>query len=501
MSARFLNRLRGRVAVAARRRRRPNIVWICADDFACYVSGAYGDSKVRTPNIDRLAAEGIRFDRAYCSCPLSTPSRQAFLTGRYPRSIGVTLSPTPLPEDEVTIASMLRRVGYEAVALGKTHYYAPLVGEFPTHIDLPEHRQWLDAKGPEPLPPGIEVLGRWRPFRDPAAVWLNAAGRPYGAVDGDMSGTFFAEHARRYLEQKHKRPFFLTVNFYETHSPFRFPVEYAGRYAPASFDVPEPSPEDLDRIPGVFYELSPAEKQGILAACYTAVEFMDKNVGIVLEAVDRSPHRDETLVIFCSDHGYLLGQHGLFEKHCCFEPAIRAALIVRLPGLVRPGRTTDALVELIDLVPTILDLCAVPVPADLHGRSLLPLLGESASAAAHRDRIFVEYADNAEGAVRTDRYKLIYCAGNRKRQDGYASDDSRRCRTVRLYDLDRDPGETTDLAQRPEHAALVEELVAALVDHIRRTDRYPELLPDSGDVHEVLAQGLLPREIIAPWAS
>jgi choline-sulfatase len=412
MSARFLKRLCSRVRAAVGRRQRLSIVWICADDFACSVSGAYGDPRVRTPNIDRLAAEGIRFDRAYCSCPLSTPSRQAFLTGRYPRSIGVTLSPTPLPADAVTIATMLRRAGYEAVALGKTHYYAPLVGEFPTHIDLPEHRRWLDAKGREPLPPDIKVLGPWLPFLDPAAEWLNAAVRPYGAVDGDMSGTFFAEHARRYLEQKQDGPFFLTVNFYETHSPFRFPVEYAGRHDPASFAVPEPSPEDFDRIPEVFCDLSPAEKQGIVAAYSTAVEFMDKNVGIVLDAVDRSRHRDETLVIFCSDHGYMLGQHGLFEKHCCFEPAIRAALILRLPGLVRPGRTTGALVELIDLVPTILDLCGVPVPAGLHGRSLRPLLGDSTPAHAHRDRIFVEYADNAEGAVRTDRYKLMTAVGS-----------------------------------------------------------------------------------------
>src|SRR5262249_49609978 len=117
----------------------PNFLWICADDLASYVCGAYGNRKVRTPNLDRLAVEGVRFDRAYCNCPLSTPSRQAFWTGRYPRSIGVTLSPTPLPEDEVTIITLLSGAGYETAALGKTHYYHPRPHEFDLCIDLGEH--------------------------------------------------------------------------------------------------------------------------------------------------------------------------------------------------------------------------------------------------------------------------------------------------------------------------------------------------------------------------
>src|SRR5262245_35404965 len=114
-----------------RRQRRPtNVLWICADDYTPAVSGAYGSPLARTPSLDRLAAQGIRFDRTYCACPLSTPSRMSFLTGRYPRSAGVTLSPTPLPEDEATIGRLLRGAGYEAVSLGKTHYYDPLLREF-----------------------------------------------------------------------------------------------------------------------------------------------------------------------------------------------------------------------------------------------------------------------------------------------------------------------------------------------------------------------------------
>src|SRR5262249_10139528 len=111
------------------RRRTPNIVWMCADDFAPYVSGTYGNPLAKTPNLDRLVAQGLRFDRAYSTCPLSTPSRMSFLTGRYPRSVRVTLTPTPLPEGEVTIGTLLRRAGYEATAFGKTHYYDQLIRE------------------------------------------------------------------------------------------------------------------------------------------------------------------------------------------------------------------------------------------------------------------------------------------------------------------------------------------------------------------------------------
>src|SRR4051812_27654743 len=185
----LLARLKDRLR-RGRRGHPPNVLWICADDYAPYVSGTYGDPLARTPSLDRLAAGGLRFDRAYCACPLSTPSRMAFLTGRYPRSVGVTLSPTPLPEAEVTIGRLLRDAGYEAVALGKTHYYDPLTREFDRCIDLSEQESSL-ALGPDRAgPPGVEVLGPWMPFAEPASGWLNAGGLPY-APDAEMPDTFF----------------------------------------------------------------------------------------------------------------------------------------------------------------------------------------------------------------------------------------------------------------------------------------------------------------------
>jgi choline-sulfatase len=256
--------------------------------------------------------------------------------------------------------------------------------------------------------------------------------------------------------------------------------------------VPPVGPEDQARLPAVFRELTEADKHGILAAYSTSAEFMDKNVGVVLEALDRSHHADNTLVIFTSDHGYLLGQHGRFEKHCCFEPAVRAALLMRYPRLIRPGRATDALVELIDLVPTILELCEVGAPANLHGRSLTSLLRDQTST--HREHVVAEYADNEEAMIRKERWKLIYSTGARQRRDGYALDPPARGPLIQLYDLDNDPEETINLASKAEHAGQVEQLTNALADHLVRTARDPRLLPNSRDIQEVLAHCLAPRD-------
>jgi arylsulfatase A-like enzyme len=471
--------------------RPPNVLWMCADDFAPYVSRTYGNPLARTPNLDRLAAQGIRFDRAYCACPLSTPSRMAFLTGRYPRSVGVTLSRTALPADEITIGSLLRRAGYEATALGKTHYYHPLHGEFDRCVDLFEHEAWLAARALETVPPGVEVLGPWRPFHDPASVWLNSACLPY-ATDAEMPDTFFADLAGRYLRQGRSKPFFLWVGFYVTHSPFRFPIEFRGRFDPSSFAVPEIGPEDVDRIPPVFRDLSDDEKRGIVAAYYTSVEYMDRNVGIILDALDRSGHAADTLVVFNSDHGYLLGQHGRYEKHCCFEEAVRSALIMRMPGMTARGRTTAALVELIDVVPTILELCRVNSPANIQGKSLVSLLAGARDQ--HRDHVIAEYADNAEAMVRTERWKLVYSAGNRRRRDGYALDPFRPGRTIRLHDLNDDPCELRDVAGRPANAAVVGVLLAMLADHMRTTARDIDLLTPPDEVHALLASCLSPEQ-------
>jgi choline-sulfatase len=474
---------------------RPNVLWICADDHAPYVCGAYGNTVVRTPNLDRLASEGIRFDRAFCNSPVCTASRQSFLTGRYPRSLGVTLLQTPLPDGTPTLARMLRAAGYDTAAIGKMHFNSSLTHGFDLRLDLPQHARWLKERGARPLPARVEVQPPWRPFHDPARVWLNSAGLPFGAVDEDMAGTWFAREAARYPGERRGRPFFLLVSFYEPHSPFRFPVEYRGRHRPDRFAVPKVGPEDDAQIPQIFRGLTEREKQGIIASYYTSTEYMDKNVGLVLEALRRGGHERDTLVVYTGDHGYVLGQHGRFEKHCCYEPAVRAPLLMRLPGRIEAKRSTAALVEFIDVVPTVLGLCGVPAPEGVQGRSLVPLL--EGKAKRHRDHVIAEYSENEEAMIRTARWKLIYGTGKRERKDGYTTGRPLPGRTVRLYDLDNDPEEMTNLAGKPERRRLVDDLTRQLAEHMRRTARQPELVPKTDDVHAVLEHCLQPRDVTA----
>jgi choline-sulfatase len=478
---------------AAAEPRRPNVLWIVADDHAPYVMGAYGNRLVRTPNLDRLAADGLRFDRAYCNSPVCTASRQSFLTGRYPRSLGVTHLQTPLPDGTVTLAHRLQAAGYDTAAFGKMHFNSDLTHGFDRRLDLPDHARYLREHGKTPLPAGAEVQPAWQPFKDPARVWLNSEGRPFGAVDEDMPDTWLARRAADYLAGPHDRPFFLMVSFYEPHSPFRFPVEYRGRHRPEEFAVPRVGPEDDDQVPAIFRDLTDREKQGIAAAYFTSAEHVDANVGRVLEALDRSGRAGDTLVIYIGDHGYLLGQHGRFEKHCSFEEAVRSPLLVRWPGHVKPGRSTAALVEFVDIAPTILEACGLAVPPEVQGRGLMHLLDGTADR--NREQVVVEYAENEEAMIRTDRWKLVYCTGRRQRQDGYTTGRPLPGRTVKLFDEEADPGEFTNLAGRPEQAERVAALTRQLADHLRRTARQPELLPQTDDVHALLEFCLPPRDV------
>jgi len=478
---------------------RPNILWIIADDQVPYVIGAYGNKQVRTPNLDKLASQGMRFDRAFCSSPVCTASRQSFLTGRYPRTVGVTQLQSALPENEVTLAEVLKANGYDTAAIGKMHFNSNLKHGFDLRLDSEQHQQWLAAKGKTPLPTGVEVQPGWKPFTDPASVWLNSACRPFGAVDSDMTGTYFGEQAIRYLQQQRRKPFFLMVSFYEPHSPFHFPVEYRGRHRPEEFHVPRASPEDDWQIPEVFRSLTERQKQGIIAAYYTSVEFLDQNVGRVLAALEKSGQAQNTIVIFLGDNGYLLGQHGRFEKHCGYEEAVRCPLLVRFPGRVKAHQETKALVEFVDVFPTVLDFARASTPANVQGESLVPLL--TGKTEHHRQWVIIEYSENEEGYLRTERWKFIYGTGKRLRKDGYATGRPAPTPTIQLYDLKKDPQEMLNVAGRPENARLVADFTAQLAAHFKQTARQTELLPRTSDPREILEFCLQPRDLARPAKS
>lgn len=446
-----------------------------ADDHAGYVLGADGNRRARTPNMDRLASEGTRFAAHYCNSPVCTPSRQSLLTGQMPHMSGVTQLRTALSTAKPTLARQLKQAGYSTAVFGKMHFNRP--GEPGLHgYDLCQtedimQRRWAAEVNPDRLPSGIATKSLpWRPFQTPAAEWLNAGCLPFPRSDAQMKGTFIARQAEDFLEQQRGKPFALWTSFHEPHSPFDFPIDDRSEFDPAGFDTLDPGAEDAWQIPLIFKSLSPAEKRGIAAAYYTAVHFLDRNIGRVLTRLKQLDLERDTLVVYTADHGYMLGQHGRFEKHCGYDPALRVPLILRLPGRVRQG-VVRQFTEHLDLAPAIIELLGLARLPVEHGRSLLPYT-EGRKPKAVRDHIVSEYLENEEVFVRDARWKYVYCSGRRKREDGYLTASPTPGRYERLFDLESDPGEFTDVAAKyPSQRRRMRDL--ALL-------RFRETHPDAG---------------------
>jgi choline-sulfatase len=461
-----------------------NVLFIMGDDHSADVLGCYGNRIVRTPNLDRLASQGTRFDRAYVNCPMCTPSRQSLITGKLPHSIGVTVLQTPLAESQVTIAEHLKAQGFATGAVGKMHFNSDLKHGFDYRFDKPDHQNYLREHPAKPLPPGTKVKPVWRPFRDPARIWLNADGLPVGLLDGDSEGTYFSNKAIEFLRNNKDNRFCLWVSYNQPHSPFDFPVEYAGKYDPAKMPLPQTSPEDAPWVPAIFRELTDADKRRIVASYYSAVEYHDKNVGLVLDDLKRLGLEESTLVVYVGDHGYLLGHHGRFEKHTMWESAVRAPLIVRRGLGKGQAKTTEALVEFIDLVPTILDELKVPEMAGLQGKTVTPVIdGKSRS---HRDAVFSEYLVDNRVMWRTVDWKYVFTTGKADLGLGYATGNPPPGITHSLYDLKRDPGETRNLAKDPKHRAKLQELQQALLQRFKDTHARAKELPADASVEEAL---------------
>lgn len=473
--------------VRAQGGRRPNLLFLMADDHAAYVHGAGGDRMAQTPNLDRLAREGIRFQSHYCNSPVCTPSRQSLLTGQLPHAAGVTQLRTRLDTGKPTLAKQLREAGYQTATFGKMHFNQPgTPGLHGFDVCMTEDRMnsaWRDQVKPAPLPEGVATQTLpWRPFQTPAEQWLNARKLPYPRTDAQMRGTFIAQSACDYLEANAGKPFALWVSLHEPHSPFDFPIEDKDRFPPAAFTPPRVGPEDRWQIPLIFRGLSDDQKRGIIAAYYTSAHFLDRNLGRVLAKLSALGLDDNTLVVYTADHGYCLGHHGRFEKHCGYDQAMRVPLLVRWPGRVKPGVVRD-FTEHVDLGPALLEMLGAPPLPLQHGLPLTPYLrGERPSR--RRDHVFVEYHENEEVYIRGGRWKFIYGSGRRKRLDGYETDNPTPGRYLRLFDLREDPGEFRDVSSRQPR--VVDRMMGLALKRFRET--HPEAAAEP--------RGLTPAEAL-----
>jgi len=495
MSITRRNLLAGAASQALAAQRKPNLLFILADDHAGYVLGCDGNRLARTPHLDQLASEGTRFASHYCNSPVCTPSRQSFLSGQLPHMAGVTRLPTPLAEDKPTLARQFKKAGYATAVFGKMHFNVPakpgLHGfDFPvTENELT--RAWNQNVHAAAVPKDIATKPPWHPFQDPARIWLNADQRPYPRFERDMRSLYQLQLAEQFLTEHRTQPFAMWLSFMEPHSPYDFPIEDRNRFDAARFSVPRVGPQDGSQIPLIFRNLTDDEKRGIIASYYTSVEYVDRNIGRTLDILRRLGLEKDTLVVYMADHGYSLGQHGRFEKHCGYEPALRVPLIMRLPGKVRKGVVRD-MTEHIDVPATIVDLMGLnPLPVQ-HGQSLRPYL-EGRDMDTPRSWIFSEYLENEEAYVRTDRWKFIFCSGKRKRTDGYETDNPTPGRYLRLFDVEKDPGEFSDVAiSNPE---IVQKLQALMLGRFRATHPEASEEPQRLSAEEALEFYVRPRDV------
>jgi choline-sulfatase len=404
---------------------------------------------------------------------------------------------TPLANDKPTLAKQFQRAGYQTCVMGKMHFNQAsrpgLHGFDHAMCEDAVTREWNKLKPSRDVAADVRTKPqpRWQPFRDPASAWLNAEKLPFARHEVDMRSHFLMQQACQYLEDHKDKQFALWVSFQEPHSPFDFPIEDAARFDAAKFDVPRVGPEDAWQIPLIFRDLSPDQKRGIVAAYYTSAHYLDRNLGRVLDKLRTLGLDDNTMVVYMADHGYSLGQHGRFEKHCGYDPALHVPLIARWPGRIRAGRKVGDMTEHIDVPATICDLMGLePLPV-LHGQSLRPYL-EGKRHPSARNHIVSHYLENEELFARTDRWKYIFCSGTRKRTDGYLIDNPTPGRYKRLYDRAADPGEFTDVAARnPKAVAEMEDLILA---RFRKT--HPDVGAEPGNLsrEDALAWYARPRD-------
>jgi len=370
----------------------PNVLFIMADDLRPELA-AYGSPAV-TPHLDRLARRGMRFERAYCQQAVCNPSRSSMLTGRRPDTLGIWSNETHFRDknpDVATLPGWFKAHGYQARCAGKIfhNWHTAVQGDrgswsAPEFLHYANHGEDVPlVEGP--VPPNLAVHSP----RDYGRVPLDdCRDVPDEATyDGRV-----AAEAVRLLGELKDGPFFLAVGFWKPHAPFNAPKRYwdlydRDRLPPLDPAWPTAAPEiaghastEILGPPKQQRPLTPAQIAEMRHGYFAAVSFMDAQVGKVLDALDKNGQAATTVIVFVSDHGYHLGEHGLWAKTSNFELDARVPLVVSVPGAGRAGGTTAALVELVDLFPTLVEACGLPVPAGLEGASLMPLLRGEAAA-------------------------------------------------------------------------------------------------------------------------
>lgn len=452
-----------------------NVLLIIADDHRADAFGAAGDKLADTPTLDRIANEGMRFTNAYSVSPGDPTGRIAILTGQYPISLGLSFSHTTLSDEVPTLGNILLTTEHTGGMFVRTSASGRLDFSTDDRVKFGFMNQfgfkdlWATVQV-DPVDPSIPVQSKWRPFHDPAREWLNAKNLPYGATLKQSPTLMFASRLYRYWAANPSRSGLHLLSTDAPRSPFYYPVEFADRYSFSQFDAPEVPDADRPWIPDVFKNMTDLDTQGVLAAYHTSIAFLDATLKLLIDRLGEEGHLASTIIIYTSDNGLLMGEHGWFEKHALYEPAIRVPLLVWWPGVVEAGSVSDALVETIDLFPTICDMFEARVPGNITAQSLMPIL--TGQRVTGRQSIMSEYRVAEQVAIRDAQFKLIYSTGQRERKDGFEASDAPKEARVQLFDLRADPQEHVNLAGNPVHQETLERMKALLMRRV--LDQMPE---------------------------
>ena len=446
------------VSAVAASPEKPNVLFLIADDLNTALSG-FGHKQCKTPNLDRLAERGVKFENMHCQYPVCGASRASLMSGLYPysnRTLGNAGSLRGSMPDVVTMSQIFRNRGYYAGRVSKIYHMGipPEIIARTAERDDPE--SWDEAiniKALEQNAPGEST--NWSP-KDKGSQSFTAVVASGG--DSEHADGMAADHAIKILDKVKDKPFFLAVGFVRPHVPLVAPKKYFDGYDRAEMQAPNVPEDDLDDVPEVIrdykrnstsYGVTPELHKGLLQAYYASVSYMDAQVGRVLDALKEKGLEDNTIVVFSSDHGYLLGHHQKFQKQHLFEEATRVPFIISVPWLKEQhGRGTHKITELIDLYPTLAELAGIPAPGNLQGTSLTPLLIDTQSPQWTKDAAFTVSRSGGE-TIRTAEWRFTHW--------GFGENGTE------LYDLKKDPGEFTNQAQNPEYAAVVERLKKQLL--------------------------------------
>jgi arylsulfatase A-like enzyme len=453
---------------------RPNILWLCTDQQRWDTIAALGNTSVRTPHVDSLVNDGVAFTNAFCQSTVCSPSRASFLTGRYPRTTGCRQNGQTLPERETLISRIFADAGYVCGLSGKLHLASCSDGKVEVRGDDGYSEfQWSHHPPPD-----------WE--ENAYSQWLKAKGTSWEEIyNGPTTGyvkdgvpaalhqtTWCTEVAVDFIKRHRDEPWFFSWNPFDPHHPFDPPPEYLARYHPDDMPLPSYQPGELDdktpyqqldhewahNSPGEFHVggMTDDDRRAVTAAYYAMIELVDDQVGRMLAALAETDQARDTLVIFMSDHGEMLGDHGLYFKGPHFyEGAIRIPLVMRYPDQFSKGEVVDDLTELLDLAPTLCDAAGIDIPAGMQGYSLVPQLTGQSEKGTIRDSVFCEYYNSwthprSYGSMlRTDRYKICVYHGIEEGE---------------LYDLETDPHEFTNLWNSADHADLKQQMLKDAFD-------------------------------------